>query len=581
MLQAAFPSGASRIEPPELSARGSRIGRRIHQRFVIESDLSDPGLGDEYSILLVKDLQNHGREALLKISRSVLSDAGPEGPSLKDVSDVLAQLGHPNIEEVLETGWLADGRPFALTRPYPASGTLAQLMTPGKGLELDVVVPLVAGIAGALATAHSKGILHCDLRPGNILVPTGGIGPHNVTVINFGLGWPIDVRGEGLANVPPGSEALRYAAPELFVALGHRSRASDIYSMAVLVYRLLLGRVPYHGRDRAGMLALINSESATPPTDGRTDVSGEAANVILSALRFEPRLRPQDMEDFGQRLVRVLRPRKGISVRRATGPPVGLAVSSVPRLPQVSAAGPVGVFDEGTSPRSPMRKTAALRANPHETGAPVSDRAVAWALIILLMAGALSIPIGQTLLRKKGAEATVDTMAGRPARTTVRHQIKYWFEPRKQDVEKTGLSGSPLALVSDTGGETYVFTEFVGGDGRPTYRLMFRSATAAEVGHGFETGKPVKIAKEFPGDEPSKALWIVWTASRSSELESVCDSATGGLVSNDDDRRRLRHFLERNRDVRLESSTDRATGQTTLETMADRSVHRIQLGENK
>lgn len=560
-----IPAVGGGPEASEIREGMPAAGRILYERFLVEGEFTDPSLGSGFSVFLVKDLQNYCREAVLKLSRFVADDSGAIGPSMIEVCDTLQRLSHPNIEEFLESGRLEDGRPFSLTRPYPAA-SLSRLIAGGRRLELEEIASLVEQISEGIADAHSKGILHCDLRPSNILVPAGEIGAGSIKIVNFGAAWPIDVRGESLEDVPPGSESLLYAAPELLVKLGHRSPASDVYSLAALVYRTMTGVVPFPGRDRAALLELINAGEPARPTVNRTDISDEAAELVLAGLSFEPVLRPHKVDEFGLRLISLLRPPVGVRKRLIAHESAAMPGSALAEAPEIRAE----------RPRTEKTRQAVPSMHADQR-ATVSDRVVSWALIILLMAAALSIPIGQTLLRENSQAAAIDTIAGRPVEVAKRHELRYWFEPRGQRDGFAGAKTPGLAFAADSPGYAYVFYEFTAEDGRPNYELGSPAPESPEALKGLEANKPVK-ADTRSGPAP-KWAWIVWTDARNTDLESIRSSVKDGIITSEDDRRRLRHFLERNRNVRLEVKAGDSAGQTVLASTADKIVHRIELRE--
>ncbi|MGD9563153.1 MAG: serine/threonine protein kinase [Pyrinomonadaceae bacterium] len=561
---------------PQTAARegnsgGSMIGRVLYERFRVERDLTDHLLGDSFAVYHIKDLNSDGREAVLKLSRVVLDDSGESGPSLKEVSNVLARLRHPNIEEIIETGHFPDGRAFALAKHYPAA-TLHRLVPPGTRLEMRGVIGLIEQIADALDAAHSRGILHCDVRPANILVPPGDIGANNVRLINFGSAWPIDVRGESLANLRRGSDSMYYAAPELLVTLGHRSPVSDVYSFSVLVYRLIMGSLPFEAPDRVSQLEAINSGRDARRTMARTDFSDEARRLLLSGLDFEPVQRPKNIGDLGRELVRLLGPamkRSDASVpaivpRREKPPPEILTPRVETKIEEPSAI--------VTHERSSARKV------------PISERALAWALIVLLVIGALSIPIGQSLLKEKSEAAELDTIAERPRPALVRRQIRYWFAAAGEKGGPTDpptKPGSGLTFVSDTSGVAFVILEFAGQDGRAAYRLGFPTAGQDIASRSVQANEPVAAQTEPHANTPADAAWIIWTAGKNPDLEAIVQAVNDGIVSNEDDRLRLRHFLERNRDRGVEIRSDDSTGQVLLAGSGNVIVHRIGLGRTR
>lgn len=533
-MQPDFPIGESGSGTSVFTGAGSENGQTLLGRFVIRRDLADGSLPRGFEVLLVEDLTNGNAEAVLKICPAVADDSALSGPSLEQVSSTLAAVRHPNIEDIREAGHFPDGRPFALSTPI-AGTALSSLIAPDKRLGFAETAVILEQAAEALAAAHARHILHCDLRPSNILIE-GGSG--TVVLVNFGTAWPIDVRGESLSNLPAGSESIHYAAPELLVALGHRSPASDIYSLSALAYRLLTGRVPYTGQDRESMLRLIHGRSAASPRELRPGLAPEAALLIMAGLEFEPADRPRSVADMGGRLAGFLRPSPNdVAAVEASGSPARVRRLSTPPLDS-----------------RPRRISAAAA----ESRTPVSERAIAWVLILLLMAGSLLIPVGQFFWRGDGAAAAVNSAAERPSEPPVVNKLTYLLEP-------AGPGDLAIAIESEQPGVACVIAEHSSADGRPRYRILYVAAGGEQ--------KPPRIG--LTGERP-QAVWVIWSPDRVAELGKIGTFASGDEVSDDEDRRRLRHFLERNRGLRVKVTTA-ADGRTTLEGSGGRIIHRIDL----
>jgi hypothetical protein len=185
------------------------------------------------------------------------------------------------------------------------------------------------------------------------------------------------------------------------------------------------------------------------------------------------------------------------------------------------------------------------------------------------MAGALSIPIGQTFLKDTTQAAPIEPIAARaPARGSV-YRLRYRLEDQAAGsaAYERERGARQLAFAADPAGEAVVLSEFSGDDGRPAYRLLFRSSPSAG-----QSEKPT-VAVPLPSTGP---VWIVWAPGRDSDLEGMLASASkDGLIA-DDDRRPLRHYLERNRGLRITEDRDPSTGQTVLTGSGERIVYRIE-----
>ena len=560
MLHEDLPAAGSRTGPnaDETKIKLPAVGRILDGRFLIKQDLSDPIFSGAFSCFLVNDLRELNREGILKTT-----DPGPghpvdKGPAYQRVCEVLKRLSHFNIEEILETGVLNNRRPYSLVR-IAEGRDLARILSAGRRLTLESAARIIEDTAEALRAAHERRILHCDVRPGNIFISGHGGSTETVRLVNFGSAWPIDLRGESLASLPAGSEPFYYAAPELLSPLGHRSAASDVYSLAALAYRMLAGRVPYDRTDRTGLLRAI--EKGEPPSllDLRTDLSQEAQRIIFSGLNFEPAWRPQNIEDVGSRLAAAIRvgPRRPAAV--SVPPPA--AVKAVPVI---------------TRPLPDGRKRKE-REMPPAAAAPTSsssDRTVVWALIFLLLAGALSIPVGQAMFKEEKARAAVNTMRERASVQTVTRQISYLVEgPDSPDTQPTAARGYRLSLPSVPDGKILVFSETETDSGHTIFRLIQRYEPSQAV------GKSSAMPAEIPVAGQVQAAWIVWSQAPVTEVEAAALAAAPDGTIDEAAARDLRHFLERNKGRSVSASEGELPGQTVLEGSGSRIVHRFVLNK--
>ena len=192
-----------------------------------------------------------------------------------------AKLHHPNAVAVYDTGE-SDGQPY-LVMELVRGQTLADLIERHGPLEIDEVVGITAGVLQGLEAAHRAGMVHRDVKPGNVLLPDDG----GVKLSDFGIAKVLDDEGADvtMAGVLMGTPT--YLAPEL-LAGDPPSPASDVYGVGCLLYAQLTGDPPFTRGD-AMAIAYAHRNEAVPPIDSRrADVPEDLAAVVMRALAKEP-----------------------------------------------------------------------------------------------------------------------------------------------------------------------------------------------------------------------------------------------------------------------------------------------------
>ncbi|NOT48926.1 MAG: protein kinase [Acidobacteria bacterium] len=548
----------SLILPPEsdetsFTTAESIIGRVVYERFLVEREVTGRADTGRFRAYVAKDLKKYCRRIVLKSLDQRPDGLVTDSPSYQHLCTVLADLDHPNIEEMIETGKLFDGRPYSVSK-VTRGVRLADIIKDKKRLTVEQTARIIGALTEALAAAHSRNILHCAVNPANVIISDFDASGEKVTLINFGTAWPIDIYDHRTEEIDAADDPIYFAAPETLVKLGHRSRASDVYSMAVLSYRMLVGQVPFRSPGRSPLMAEIAAGEAISPSEMRTDITREADRLIFSGFNFESARRQKDVEDFGSRLLLSLGLLPRYEKTHAHAIDKGPAVVS---LDQVESA---------REPQSDPAENVERRHNrvSHNATAAFSERAITWSLIVLLLAGALSMPLGQIFLNEGTRVSAVGSMAVKGPENNVRHQIRYAIGPSL-------TAKRPISITSDTPGNLYILEEFSSDDAPFGFRVNYPKSGMTVV----EAGRTVKAdladEKELPG---VKAFWVVWTAAKNDEIESVRAGMSSGN-STAEDARKLKHFLERNRNVRVEVSRDDTTGQIVLTGSGERIVHRI------
>ena len=251
------------------------------------------------------------RIVAVKIQRAAAFAGSDEKERFLREARSAAQLEHPNIVSIHDTGVTEDGAAYLITE-FVDGKTLEQRLLAGR-LPIDEAVRLVADVAGALGYAHERGVVHRDVKPSNILLDAAGR-PH---VTDFGLAK----RELGDATMTPTGQVIgtpAYMSPELARGDSHDVDArSDVFSLGVILYELLTGERPFHGNRR--MLLLQVLEADPPPLRKLADrVPRELEAVCQKAMAKAVGQRYANGREFADDLLRFLR---GVPVHaRAIGP---------------------------------------------------------------------------------------------------------------------------------------------------------------------------------------------------------------------------------------------------------------------
>jgi eukaryotic-like serine/threonine-protein kinase len=320
-----FPDGAS----------GSGGGWRIGPYRVIRS-LGQGGMGTVY--LAARSDAEYDRAVAIKVLRPGLQSLAMVR-RFRSERQILASLDHPNIARLHDGGTMPDGRPY-LVMEY-IDGTPIDRHAEEQGLTIPARLELFRRVCDAVHYAHQNLIVHLDIKPGNILVTPDGV----PKLLDFGIAKLIDPDGSshaGDTHTGPRPLTPRYASPEQMRAQP-LTTASDIYSLGMVLYKLLTGRLPHSltgedpvqrsslpgDRELPGPSHAMAAVEAHPTAGGagrrgarwRRQLAGDLDSIVLEALRDEPQHRYVSAEQLSADLERYLvgRPveaRKGTAMYR-------------------------------------------------------------------------------------------------------------------------------------------------------------------------------------------------------------------------------------------------------------------------
>ena len=199
------------------------------------------------------------------------------------------RLSHPNLVQVYDAGE-TDGRPF-IVMEYVAGRTLAES---GK-LPVDETLGLGLQACAGLQHAHDAGLVHRDVKPGNLLLRDDGV----LKIADFGIARAAETTRLTELGTVLGTAA--YLSPEQ--AAGEEvTAAADVYSLAAVLYELLTGRPPYQFESLAELAGKQSGGVITPVRDLEPSVPPELEAAVMHALAREPRFRPASAAEFAQEL---------------------------------------------------------------------------------------------------------------------------------------------------------------------------------------------------------------------------------------------------------------------------------------
>jgi TolB-like protein/Flp pilus assembly protein TadD len=245
------------------------------------------------------------RDVALKVLPAEVAEDPERLARFEREARALAALSHPNIVTIYSVEQ-ADGVPF-LTMELVEGETLERSIPPG-GMAVERFLEVAVALAEALATAHGQGVLHRDLKPGNVMVTPAG----RVKVLDFGLaklageptGDPLDGPTATLEELTREGRivgTVPYMAPEQLQ--GQRVDArSDIFSLGVVLYQMATGRRPFTGESSVALFSSILRDEPESVTELRPELPRQLGHILRRGLAKNPERRFQSAKDLRNEL---------------------------------------------------------------------------------------------------------------------------------------------------------------------------------------------------------------------------------------------------------------------------------------
>ena len=285
---------AATLTEPTLSSVPQLVPERIGKYYVVH----EVGRGSTGTVYLSHD-PFYGRDVAIKLYHATSSDDAESRNARRmfmGEAHMIGKLQHPNIVPIYDAGE-EDGRRYVVSEHVHGARTLSAYCRTGSLLPVEQVVQIIYKVAKALHYAHSRGVVHRDVKPSNILLTQDG----DVRIVDFGIALVSDSeisRLEGVAGSPA------YMSPEQ--VQGHPLDArSDLYSLGAVMYEMVCGQRPFRAGALGKLLRQVVQSAPEPLRDVRPELPEEIEAIVMRALEKDPDKRFRNGAELAADLTRV------------------------------------------------------------------------------------------------------------------------------------------------------------------------------------------------------------------------------------------------------------------------------------
>ena len=283
------PPSGPRNARPQVAAPMLQTGDVLGGRYEILQMLGEGGMGAVYK---ARD-RELDRFVALKLIRPELAANPSILARFKQELLLSREVTHRNVIRIYDLGD-ADGVKF-ITMEFVEGQDLRSLIQENKKFPPEEAVELMQQVCRALEAAHTLGIIHRDLKPQNIMRDQTG----RILVMDFGLARMVE--GDGMTQTGALVGTMEYMSPEQ--AMGKNlDQRSDLYSMGLILYELLTGKMPFKAESAVASLLKRNQEQAAPVSDHDQTIPRALSNIVAKCLERDPALRYQTATEFLQDL---------------------------------------------------------------------------------------------------------------------------------------------------------------------------------------------------------------------------------------------------------------------------------------
>jgi serine/threonine-protein kinase len=272
------------------------IGRTLDGKYRIDGFLKRGGMGSVYRgthVLLNKPVA-------IKLIRPELVTSHDIVERFFREARAAAKLSHPNIVTVHDLGQTEDGTLYIIME-IVAGQSLKDLIVAEGPWAAARALRFCRGVASALSLAHRNGIVHRDLKPQNIMVFQDSEGNESPKLLDFGIAKTLEPDSPALTSTGMVLGTPHYMSSEQAKGMPADQR-SDIYALGVILYEMLVGKVPFDDKSIPSILVKHLTEPPRPPSTLRGGIPPEVETLVLRCLEKDPEKRFQTADDLGKAL---------------------------------------------------------------------------------------------------------------------------------------------------------------------------------------------------------------------------------------------------------------------------------------
>jgi serine/threonine protein kinase/tetratricopeptide (TPR) repeat protein len=264
-------------------------GSTFAGRYQIIEELGRGGMGRVYK---AQDTELKEKVALKLISPDVSADKNTVERFQNELR-IARKIVHQNVGRMYDLG-KEEGRHF-ITMEYVEGQDLKSLIRQSRQLTIGTAVSIAIQVAEGLAEAHRLGVVHRDLKPGNIMIDRDG----NARIMDFGIARSLKEKGITGAGVMIGTP--EYMSPEQ-VEGKETDQRTDIYALGVILYEMVTGRVPFEGDTALAIAVKHKTEAPKDPREFNSQICEELSRIILRCLEKDKEKRPQSAGELRSEL---------------------------------------------------------------------------------------------------------------------------------------------------------------------------------------------------------------------------------------------------------------------------------------
>lgn len=269
------------LEPAEAAHYREGVAALTGNRFEILGRL---GVGGSSMVMLAQD-REHGRRVALKCLGPNYSGSIETRERFRREALIATQLQHANIVPCFEFSYRGD---FAVAvMRYVPGQSLSERVGPGRRFSTEAALALLVPLADALAHTHARGVVHRDVKPANILLHEGDDWPF---LTDFGIAT-LHTSEQSRSEVQKGFGTPAFMSPEQVLGQWDADHRTDIYSLGVVAFQLLTGRLPFEADSAMAQAALRTVRPAPAVRSIAAEVPAALATVVEKCLARDPRRR--------------------------------------------------------------------------------------------------------------------------------------------------------------------------------------------------------------------------------------------------------------------------------------------------